>query len=517
MQFANINGDFFCEEVVLKKICVLIAFFSMISISYAGNTLYCVQVLMTSDLEKAVNTYEKLKTHEGVRVEKMNDGYAVRIGYYRSKVRVASMLKQFKNEYPDAFIKPCIKNRKLIVRERSSQSLSAGHNSAIEKEIRTQSRPILPVPIAESKPEINTAPTTNKLEITEQSNSNPPVTVADNKLETAKAAVINVEDYLKTGMQNYYDRKYDGAISSLSQYISLSPNSNQHATVILTIGKSLEEMNRHRAALSIYGRVIEQYPNTPEASLSMIAIADIGVDNPTLKYPICSKGIEYFRDPISAYDTAITNNAPEQMAEHIKFQKSRYFWKTGRYRESCDTCTALLKEFPNTAHRKEIIGILKAGMVSLIDQYHRSGDHISAANLFFQAKQKGMIGTEDIEIMLKSALSFAHLGFYNVSSNILGTIKTKTRGKTSVDIDKTIIEFEKIKSGVAANQVYTDTKWALFQSGKNYLNSNKLSMAEQTLSQLKNTGGEAFWSKISEYALEDNKWTQKYGGYLSKK
>jgi tetratricopeptide (TPR) repeat protein len=507
----------FYVEVILKKIFVLLAFFSMVSTSYAGNTLYCVQVLMTSNLESAVNTYDKLKTHESARVEKINDGYAVRIGYYRNKIKAASTLKKIKKTYSDAFVKPCVKNRTLIVHDKNSQPSPSGHDPAKKEEIRIQSNPKPPVPVAENRSEITKAPVAGNVTIPEQNLSNPSLPVADNKPETTKAPAINVEDYLKTGMQYYYDHKYDSAISSLSQYISLSPNASQHAAVILTIGKSLEEMNRHRAALTLYGRIIEQYPNTPEASLSMIAIADIGVDNPALRYPISVKGIEYFRDPISAYDAAVINNAPEQMTEHIKFQKSRYFWKTGQYRESCDSCTTLLKEFPNTAHRKEIIGILKASMVSLIDQYHQSGDHISAANIFFQAKKRGMIGTEDIDILLKSALSFAHLGFYNVSSNILGTLKTKTRGKTSVDIDKAVAEFEKIKMGVAANQVNADKKWDLFQSGKNYLSSNNLSMAEQTLSQLKNTGGEAFWSKISEYALEDNKWNQKYRGYLDKK
>jgi len=519
----------FYKEDVLKNIFIAFALFPVVSMAYADNSFYCVQVSTTINLEHAINTYQELKTSEGARIEKIDNAYVVRIGASQNRVKSVSLLKQIKSRYPGAYTRTCIKDSNRIIRgnilvhqkkegadqsNRSGQSIQKkkkgnqppppGHSAqkkemgdqpplAGHKTVKTEERPLQPYP-------------------------NPPVDVIDNKkTEVTKTSAINVEDYFKTGMQNYQDRKYDSAIGALSQYVSLSPKGNQCASALLVIGKSFEEKNNPRSALRIFSRIIEQYPNSPEALLSIIAMANIGVVNSAIKYPICWQGAEYFRDPLYAYDTVLVKNLPEQMIEHVQYQKGRYLWKMNRYRECCDTYTTLLNKYPNTAYRKEIIGTLKAGTVNLIDQYHQSGDYVSAANLFFQAKKKALIGADDVDIMMKLALSFAHLGLYDISSNILNTLKTNIKSKISADIEKTAAEIENIKIASAPSQLSADTKWQLFQSGQEYLNSNNLPLAEQTLSQLKNTGGEGFWSKITEYALEDNKWTQKYRGYFGKK
>jgi hypothetical protein len=63
--------------------------------------------------------------------------------------------------------------------------------------------------------------------------------------ENPKPLSVNIqEDDLKTGLQNYRERKYAEAISALSRYASLAVKSQQRTAALLIIGKSLEEMNR---------------------------------------------------------------------------------------------------------------------------------------------------------------------------------------------------------------------------------------------------------------------------------
>ena len=463
--------------------------------AYADNSFYCVQVLMTSNLVSAEHTFDKIKRYENARIEKINDAFVVRVGAYRNRVKAVSLLKQFKKRYPDAFIKSYVRNSKPIARRK----ILAG-----QKKVKLFQQP-------PSKHQAVKAVKVVKVDKNApQSLPDPPAPVVENKPETPKDSVASIEDYFKIGMQNYHDRKYDSAIRSLSQYVSLSPNGNQHASALLVIGKSFAEMNRTSSALRIFSRIIDQYPDSAEAILGIIAMADIGVANPALKYPACMKGGEYLKDPVLAYDTVSAKNVPESMMEHIQYQKGLFLWKTGRYREACDVHTALIKAFPKTARRKEIVGMLKAGTVTLVNQYHQTGDHISAANLFFQAKDKWLIGPDDKDTYVKAALSFANLGLFTISSNILKTLRIYEKNKTSVDIDKVAAEIESIKISVAPSQLPADSKWNLYQSGQEYLRSKNLPLAEQTLFQLKNTGGDVFWAKLTEYALEDNAWNQKY-------
>ena len=472
----------------MKIFFIALALFSTVLTAHAGESFFCIQVLMTSNLVNADNTFNKLKSYGNTRVEKINQCYAVRIGAYRDRSQADSLLNRLKKTYPDAFIKICTKNNSSIVR---GKFFDDGEKVRFQA-TKTSNKPL-------------------------QYRADPPKPPTVHKQEKTSEPAANPEDDFKIGMQNYKDRKYDGAISSLSRYISLSPNNKQHAESLLAIGKSFAESNRIRPALRIFSRVIEQYPESPEAMLSVMAMADLGVSKPGFKYPISMKGAEYFRDPIFAYDLVSAKNVPEQVLEYTRYQKGVFFWKTGRYKESCAVHTDLLREYPKTPYRKDINGMMKTSLSMLIRQHYESGDHVSVANLFFQAKEKELIAPDDRDAYLKSALSFAYLGLYDVSANILDTLRTHEKTKKSADIDKVASEVDRIKVSAISSQSPDNSKWNLFQTGMEYLKSNNLPQAEQTLTGLKNTGGDAFWAKLTAYALEDNAWSQKYPGYVGKK
>ncbi len=86
-------------------------------------------------------------------------------------------------------------------------------------------------------------------------------------------STLTAEESYQAGIQNYQDLRYDDAIAYLTRYISLSTNGNRSSAALLIMGKSFEALNRPHTALGIYGRILEQYPQSPEASLSIIAIA----------------------------------------------------------------------------------------------------------------------------------------------------------------------------------------------------------------------------------------------------
>lgn len=333
-----------------------------------------------------------------------------------------------------------------------------------------------------------------------------------------KLLPVNIpKDDLKNGTQNYHERKYAEAISALSKYLSIETKSQQRTAALLIMGKSLEALNRPQSALNIYGRVTEQIPDSPEVMLGVIAMADIGVAHPDLDYSSGKKGAKYFKDPVTAYDTALSKNVPLPIIEHIHRQRGRALWKSKRYEEARQALTVLLGKFPQTAYREEILGTISDCTATLIAQYNQSGDHLAVADLFLQGWKEGSIRPADIDTLLKSFYSLSCIGLHEISLNILDTLKKnnpKTFSSHIEKIDKMVLETEKNRMLASSAEMQSDVKWRQFQSGREYLGANQSMLAEKTLTDLKNGSGDPFWSKIAEYAVEEHRWVQKYRGQI---
>jgi len=333
-----------------------------------------------------------------------------------------------------------------------------------------------------------------------------------------KLLPVNIpKDDLKNGTQNYHERKYAEAISALSKYLSIEPKSQQRTAALLIIGKSLEAMNRPQSALNIYGRVTEQIPDSPEVMFGVIAMADIGVVHPDLDFSSGKKGAKYFKDPVTAYDTALSKNVPLPIIEHIHRQRGHALWKSKRYEEARQALTILLRKFPQTAYREEILVTISDCTAALIAQYNQSGDHLAVADLFLQGWKEGSIRPVDIDTLLKSIYSLSCIGLHEMSLNILNTLKKnnpKTFSSHIEKIEKMVLEMEKNRMLASSAEMQSDVKWRQFQSGREYLGANQSMLAEKTLTDLKNGSGDPFWSKIAEYAVEEHRWVQKYRGQI---
>jgi tetratricopeptide (TPR) repeat protein len=276
-------------------------------------------------------------------------------------------------------------------------------------------------------------------------------------------------------------------------------------------------MNRPLSALNIYNRVTEQQPDSPEALLGVVAMADIGVARPDLNYRSGKKGTEYFRDPVSAYDAALSKNVPLPIIEHIHHQRGRALWKSKRYEAARQAWTVILKKFPQTVYRQEAIETIRDCTAALIDHYNHSGDHLAVADLFLKSSKEGFIHTADVDTLLKSYISLSHMDLHEESLNILNTLRKSATGKPPSFIeklDKIVEEINKNRVAGSSDQSLADVKWRQFQSGREHLSANQPTLAEKTLADLKTGGGDPFWSKIAEYALEENRWVQKYQGQI---
>jgi TolA-binding protein len=519
---------FIAGEGNLKTILFTAIYLLLATIAHADTPIYAVQILMAREYENAVNDYERVKDYQDVRIEKRNDAYFIRIGSYQEKTKALALLKQLKMTHPDAFLIKYVVEKRQIVQgnqasdQRKAQKVSPPATNLMENDSDIPTPPPTRIPISTAvkipeTPKPSTAPAQSAT-IQKQSTdiTKHAVEISLKTPELQKQPVMIEDDLLKAGLQSYQDGKHEVTISLLSKYASLAPHSEQRAAALLIIGKSFEQIKRPKSALNVYGQILDQYPDSPESLFSIVAMADISVYKPDLHYPLGKKGAEYFKDPVSAYDTVLLKKVPLPMIEHIQYQKGLALWKLKHYERARETQIDFLKKFPKTAYHKEVMNMLKDSTVVLIDHNYQSGDPISVANLFLQGWKNRWITTEDTDTLLKSSSSLTHLGLHDDSLSILNTLRKSGIGKASADIDKAVADIEKKRDIGMIDQLPSNAKWKQFQTGREYLTANNIAKAEQTFTDLNTSEKDQFWSKITEYALEENRWTQKYGAPVKK-
>ncbi|MBN1380286.1 MAG: tetratricopeptide repeat protein [Deltaproteobacteria bacterium] len=522
----------------MKTLYLSIALWLIFSVAYADQPDWCIQVIRCSVRANAEATYDKVGSYENKRIEKSNGSYTVSIGHYKSKADAYVSLHQVRRQFHDAFLRLCGEDGYQIIREtkpsRKAKTVASkvlpsppekaaaktaspgfvtgkGSSTGTDASLNATEKNITCPDISSKADEVTKEKSSAASEVSEAS-------ISEKKHETAETTKQEKVQLLKAGMQYYYDKQYQEAISHLTRYLSLWPKSEHCSAVLFIIGKSFEEMGHPLSALNIFGRVLKQYPESPEAFTGMIAMADISVRHPSLKYPVFMEGAQYVRDPVLAYDKALRHKIPAQMAEAVRFKKGRALLKRDHHQMSYDCLSSLIYDAPQTVYRNEILDMMKTNAVTLINHYHQAGDHIAAIDLFFEATDKNLIGYGDTDTILQSCLSFAQMGMYDISVNILKRLRPQSRNEAFLSkFNNTAKEIERLRLNHYASSNQVKEKWKLYESGKAYLKADDLPMAQKKLSELKNASDEPFWSKITDYALQENHWHKKYHNYLKKK
>ena len=326
---------------------------------------------------------------------------------------------------------------------------------------------------------------------------------------------LTAEDFFRAGVQKYYGQDYGAAVSLLCQYVSLFPKDSQVPGALFVIGKGYEALKRPRAALGVFGRILARFPHSQEALWSVVAIADIGLRNPAPNYPPFESGFGYLRDPIGAYDALLARQIPPPMVEEVMLRKGRALYQQKRYGESFATFSRLLGQNPATSSRQEAIGAVKASAEIMLDQYVAGGDHLAAANFYFQARRSGLIGLDDLEMTVKAVISLARLGCAEEAAELLAALRTKSRGKGAEQLNHAAAEIQNRgrEKGLAGRPPLV--QWALFQEGREHLAASQPRLAEEALARLKTPEGDSFWARLVDYVLTEKQWREKYHRYFA--
>ncbi len=235
------------------------------------------------------------------------------------------------------------------------------------------------------------------------------------------------EDWLsQLGEMYYMTRKYDEALAVFVVYLNLYPEGRAYKDTLCKVADSFEKTGRLPMALKISSLIIKRFPDTREARQSAFLMATIGTANPTLKLPhSIFTGRDYFRDPISAYDTMAEKKNDPKMAEELAFRKMMIQYKKGMYRQTFDTGHLLLDKFPSGTYRKKIEENLVLSAGHLLDDLYSKKDYIAVAQLYFQSTGKILLNDGDFGMLLNIATALKEIGLGEQAIAIFQKMRSK--------------------------------------------------------------------------------------------
>lgn len=101
---------------MIKKLLIIVSIISFNSFGKIIKNVYSIQILTTKDINQAKKVYKKFSKYPYVRIEKINQYYALRVGKTNLVKKLNPLLKIIKKDYKDAFIRiaDIIPNRTVV-------------------------------------------------------------------------------------------------------------------------------------------------------------------------------------------------------------------------------------------------------------------------------------------------------------------------------------------------------------------------------------------------------------------
>jgi TolA-binding protein len=401
--------------------------------------------------------------------------------------------------------------------------------------------------------------------------ANAEVWFRDAQKKWSDLADIPKEVVMDLGVHKYSLRRYDEAIEAFSFYVNMYSQDEKLKEVLLLLANSYKATDHISAALPIFNLIIDKYPESKEATESIMMMASLGVEKPGVKVVLSLNNVNYYKQPLDAYDAILRKNPTGEIAELATLRKADALQKMHRNKKAADVYLEFLNTYPSSKVVGEAREGFKAASAGLIDDYFDKKDYLAVAYIYFQAYKAIRIQNDEYKQVSKIALSLKELGLTEHYLNLLRDYKKvgkdeqilnrvildiaegqmsqgkydeaqKTLEELSIRpsvkdsglimaikknqavisykkgvYDKAMVNYDDVaRSGQNSNDPEL-RYWSQFYTGKSYLKMEKNADAQKTFAEIKTQSGpDGFWTKVVDYCVEDQKWWDKYGERLKK-
>lgn len=213
--------------------------------------------------------------------------------------------------------------------------------------------------------------------------------------------------------------RFEEGAAAFSLFVNLYPSDPRTKDVMMSLADAYSRAGQAKAALAVYHKILEKYPESPEAGKSALAMAGIGVDAPGLKVFRAIDYMDYYRNPVDTYDDLIMRHEPDELAQDAMLAKAGALVKKGQGRKAADVYLEFLSLYPESKRLDDAAKGLKSASAALIDEYFAKKDYLAVAYVYFRSFGAVPLLAEEYPQVQKIAQSLKHLNFMDDYTRIL--------------------------------------------------------------------------------------------------
>jgi len=218
----------------------------------------------------------------------------------------------------------------------------------------------------------------------------------------------------------YYKGRFADSRKLFMQSFNQFPEQENRDMLLRYCADTYQWEGNMQKALDLYGLQLELFPESHEAKLSIMRIADIGVNVSGLDAGNCYyKGLNPYNDPESAYRWLLENDLSEKTWTEAYYkigfmnaQKGNYKTALGYFKKSMN------REPEGIYHKKSIENITKM-LVNLINQAADQEDHVQVIDLYAKNEALFLKNYPDCIFRNKVAESYIAYGFLDSAETLL--------------------------------------------------------------------------------------------------
>jgi len=236
---------------------------------------------------------------------------------------------------------------------------------------------------------------------------------------------IPPQELYRLGAHYYRSGKCDDAIEIFTLMLSMRPDSENgtgiEADVCFMIARCLLEKGQARSALKMFSCIVEKYPESRQAPQAIIFMANLGVEQSSVRIPVFMPGSMANRDPVQAYNDLLSQYPFHELTEELLFHKGYALYKHGRFEESFNTFRYEASRYPQGRFKTECMANLLQSADIIMKRAYTRQDFLSVTDIFLKVENDYIKGAspENLDMI---AQSFHKVGINKEAIGIYNTI-----------------------------------------------------------------------------------------------